>query len=120
MNLVLLLALCLPQPQPIRVEIADFNTYRTRGCEKPLTQLILWRWTRLATGYGYHVADWRMVHVEIIPIGDVIRYHDEGQLIELKCGAIKHTNTPFDPEIADRIVLSSCDRQSYFSALRTP
>ena len=112
--MILLLLLCLTSPQLIEVDRVEIN--KTTSASSSFTQIILYRWTRLATGSGYHVADWKIADATTTYHSGRhwIRYHDDGAMREIVTKHLTHTDTTHDPELADRLELPQDLRRSYY------
>jgi hypothetical protein len=107
----LILTLALAIPQPVTVDRIEINTFPSG--ESHVKQVILYRWTRLSTGYGYRVTDWWLVDSDYEPAGDLVARYKDGQLEEFTSQHITHTNTDHDPELRDRKILCPDDRVPY-------
>jgi hypothetical protein len=107
----ILLTLALAIPQPVTVDRIEINTF-PRG-ESHDKQVILYRWTRLATGYGYRVTDWWLVEDDYEPAGDLVARYKDQRVEEFTSQHITHTNTDHDPELRDRNELAEESRRSY-------
>ena len=103
----LLLAIALSTPQPTQVDRIEVNT------SPNFRQVILYRWTRLATGYGYRVADWWIVDETYRPAGRLIARYEAGRVQEFTSDTIDTTETTTDPEMTDRSKLPQDLRRSY-------
>ena len=110
--IAILLAIALTTPRPIPVDRIEINTLH---CESGvMKQIILWRWTWLATGHGYRVADWWIVGNDYQPVGSIVSRYQDGRLQEITSKFIDATETRRDPELFDRKTLPQDDRTSYF------
>ena len=109
--IALVLTLALTIPQPITVDRIEINTFPSG--ESHVKQVILYRWTRLASGNGYRVADWWLVDADYEPAGDVVTRYKDGRVEEFTSRNIKRTNTDHDPELRDRNELAEESRRSY-------
>lgn len=112
--MILLMLLSLTSPQLIEVDRVEIN--KTTSASSSFTQVILYRWTRLATGSGYHVADWKIADPQATYHSGRhwIRYHDDGVMREIVTKYLTHTDTAIDPELLDRSSLPQDLRRSYF------
>jgi hypothetical protein len=109
--IALVLTLALTIPQPVTVDRIEINTFPSG--ESHVKQIILYRWTRLASGNGYRVTDWWLVDSDYEPAGDLVARYKDGQLEEFTSQHITHTNTDHDPELRDRNELAEESRRSY-------
>jgi len=107
----ILLSLALTTTQPITVDRIEINAFPSG--ENRFTQVILYRWTRLSTGHGYHVADWWLVDNDYMPPGRTISRMEGDRLYEFTSHSIVYTLTDHDPELADRKALPQDLRRSY-------
>ena len=109
--IAILLTLALSIPRPITVDSIEINT--VPGGESHVKQVILYRWTRLSSGYGYRVADWWLVESDYEPAGDLVARYKDGIVQEFTSQHIIHTDTDHDPELRDRNELAEESRRSY-------
>ena len=113
--MILLLLAALSLPQPTQVDRIEVNTYPCGSGKQ--TQIILWRWTRLPSGYGYRVSDWWLCDSDTQAVKEngsyVLRDHVDGKLIELKTNSYEVTQTDEDPELRDRDSLPQDLRRSH-------
>ena len=105
------LILALAIPQPVTVDRIEINTFPSG--ESHIKQVILYRWTRLASGNGYRVTDWWLVDSDYEPAGDIVTRYKDGIVQEFTSRMITHTNTDHDPELRDRSNLAEESRRSY-------
>jgi hypothetical protein len=105
------LILALAIPQPVTVDRIEINTFPSG--ESHIKQVILYRWTRLSSGYGYRVADWWLVDSDYEPAGDIVTRYKDGIVQEFTSQMITHTETDHDPELRDRNELAEESRRSY-------
>jgi len=106
-TLLFLLAIALTSPQPTQVDRIEVNT------SPNFRQVILYRWTRLACGHGYRVADWWIVDETYQPAGRLIARYEAGRVQEFTSQTIETTETKADPEMQDRSKLPQDLRRSY-------
>jgi hypothetical protein len=109
----ILLSLALTTTQPITVDRIEINAFPSG--ENRFTQVILYRWTRLSTGHGYHVADWWLVENDYMPPGRTISRMEGDRLYEFTAPSITYTLTDHDPELKDRKALPQDMRRSYIT-----
>jgi hypothetical protein len=109
--IALLLTLALAIPQPVTVDRIEINTFPSG--ESHVKQVILYRWTRLASGNGYRVTDWWLVESDYEPAGDLVTRYKDGIVQEFTSQNITHTETDHDPELRDRNELAEESRRSY-------
>jgi hypothetical protein len=109
--IAILLTLALTIPQPVTVDRIEINTFPSG--ESHVKQVILYRWTRLSSGYGYRVADWWLVESDYEPAGNIVTRYKDGIVQEFTSQHITHTETDHDPELRDRNELAEESRRSY-------
>ena len=100
-------------------ELIEFNeTYTEDGQLLVLRQIIFWGWQDCKRGIGddspgFRVIDFRLRRRADWPTltGDVVRWHDQGRLREVRFKAVRYTWTLYDPEVFDRHRLARDSRQ---------
>lgn len=112
--MIFLLLLSLTSPQLIEVDRVEIN--KTTSATSSFTQVILYRWTRLSTGSGYHVADWKIADPQATYHSGRhwVRYDDDGVMREIITKHLRRTKTDIDPELLDRSSLPQDLRRSYY------
>lgn len=109
MNLLLLLALSVPQPIPVdRVELNHYS----HG-EHVFDQLIFYSWS--SQRKRFDVREWRLKKSDsMVPVprrgGYMLRWHDDGVLREVTTNSFRETWTQYDPEVIEREHLAQDQR----------
>jgi len=114
--ILLLLAIALTiAPQPPKAEVVEVNTYHSGG-RVVLTQILLKRWLRLATGPSHYIEEWKLVQ------GDVQPYWKRGKrlidvptasgTLTIEVRSLRETRTAYDPEVLERASRPMCQRRA--------